>query len=347
MNCFSLRVGKKVLVTLTQGDLKFPMNLRRYFLAATLLIIINKGQFLSQEISFLPTSASNVVAHFGDSDAASTDLIVNVDLVNVPFTVRDGGGRLVTEVDPGYLRIYEDNQLQAIRNFSREVNLPLTIGLLVDTSNSIRERWSFERATAQEFLNKTIKAGHDSAFLMSFDSRIRLIQDYTDDPVQLAGALCQLRPSGATKLFDAVVQACQDKMAPVEGRKVLIIISDGDDNASLLNLRKALKTAQNHDVLIYSVSTNPYVSCDKHLDKPDKILRSLALETGGQAFFPTTTQEFARSFESISAELRSQFSLAYNSTNARRDGVFRKIRIVSDQKKWVVRTRKGYFAPTG
>lgn len=321
------------------------MRQKRFSFVAPILFILNTWQLFPQQDSFLLSTASSVDPNIGNSNAASTDLVVNVDLVNVPFTVRDDEGRLVTEVDPGYLRIYEDNQLQAIRHFSREVNLPLTIGLLVDTSNSIWERWSFERATALEFLNKTIKAGHDNAFLMTFDSRIRLKQDCTNNPALLAGALSQLRPSGATKLFDAVVLACLDKMAPVDGRKVLIIISDGDDNASLLNLRKALKAAQNHDVLIYAVSTNPHVSCDKHLDKPDKILRSLAVETGGQAFFPATTQEFARSFESISTELRSQFSLAYNSTNLRRDGVFRKIRIESSHRKWIVRTRKGYFAP--
>jgi VWFA-related protein len=136
-------------------------------------------------------------------------------------------------------------------------------------------------------------------------------------------------------------------MAPTEGRKVLIVISDGDDNASLSNLRKARKAAQDHEVLIYAVSTHPHVSSDEHLNKPDRILRSLAVETGGQAFFPATSLEFTRSFESISTELRSQFSLAYRSSNPRRDGVFRKIRIEPKHRKWIVRTRKGYFAPAG
>jgi Ca-activated chloride channel family protein len=181
---------------------------------------------------------------------------------------------------------------------------------------------------------------------MTFDSDIRLVRDFTADPALLVSAIDLIRPRGATKLYDGIRQACTEKLALVDGRRVLLVISDGDDDASLLNLRKVLKVAQNLDVMVYAVSTNPHGLSVRHLTGPDKVLKRLAEETGGQAFFPASSVEFAQSFEKISSEMRSQFTLAYNSNNPRCDGTFRKIRIEPTNRKWVVRSRKGYFAPT-
>jgi VWFA-related protein len=279
-------------------------------------------------------------------NTASPNLVVNVDLVNLQFTVKDERGKLVTQIDPSSLRLFEDEHPQTIRYFSHDTDLPLTIGILVDTSNSIRERFSFERASALEFLTSAIRRNHDAAFLMTFDSDIRVIRDSTDDPAILISAFDLIRPRGATKLYDAIGQACTEKLALVDGRRVLLVISDGDDDASVLNLRKVLKVAQNQDVMVYAVSTNPHGLSVGHLTGPDKVLKRLAEETGGQAFFPASSVEFAQSFERISRETRSQFTLAYNSSNPTRDGTFRKIRIEPNNRKWVLRTRKGYFAPT-
>lgn len=321
------------------------MYLIKVMLMAGILFILGPLEIFSQEGASLSSPPNLLDVHNG-FDAGSPNLVVNVDLVNIQFTVKDERGKLVTQIDPSSLRLLEDESPQTIRYFSHENDLPLTVGILVDTSNSIRERFSFERASAHEFLTSAIRRNHDEAFLMTFDSDIRLVRDSTDDPAILVSAIDLICPRGATKLYDAIGQACTEKLALVDGRRILLVISDGDDDASVLNLRKVLKVAQNQDVMIYAVSTNPHGSPCDHLTRPDKILRRLAEETGGQAFFPASSVEFAQSFERISTEMRSQFTLAYNSSNPRRDGTFRKIRIEPTNRKWVVRTRKGYFAPT-
>ncbi len=321
------------------------MYLIKVMLVASILFISSILQIFSQEGVSLP-SPPNVLDVNHTFDTGSPNLVVNVDLVNIHFTVRDERGKLVTQIDPSSLRLFEDEHPQTIRYFSHETDLPLTVGILVDTSNSIRERFSFERASALEFLTSAIRRNHDEAFLMTFDSDIRLVHDSTDDPAILVRAIDFIRPRGATKLYDAIGQACTEKLALVDGRRILLVISDGDDDASVLNLRKVLKIVQNQDVMIYAVSTNPHELSVGHLTGPDKVLRRLAEETGGQAFFPATSVEFARSFERISSEMRSQFTLAYNSSNPRCDGTFRKIRIEPTNRKWAVRARKGYFAPT-
>ena len=314
-------------------------------LVAGVLFISSIWLIFSQERVSL-SSPPNVTDVNRTFNTASPNLVVNVDLVNVQFTVRDERGKQVTRLEPSSLRLFEDEHPQTIRYFSQETDLPSTVGILLDTSNSIQEKFSFERASALEFLTKVIRCKHDEAFLMTFDSDIRLVHDLTDDPAILVNALNFIRPRGATRLYDAIAQACTEKLALVDGRRVLLVISDGDDDASMLNLRKALKVAQKEDVMVYAVSTNPHGLSPEHLSGPDKVLRRLAEETGGQAFFPTTPVEFARCFERISTEMRSQYTLAYNSSNPKCDGTFRKIRIEPANKKWVVRTRKGYFAPT-
>jgi VWFA-related protein len=280
-----------------------------------------------------------------NSDTASNSLVVNVDLVNVLFTAKDVRGRLISAITPQNIKLFEDNRLQTISFFTRENDLPLTIGLLIDTSNSIMQRFSFEKATALEFLNHTLQPVKDRVFLMTFGSDIHLIQEPTGDFQSLADAIGQIHARGATKLYDATIAACDRQFATVEGRKVLILISDGDDTASVRSLRNALKAAQNSDVMIYAVSTNPHRSAHEKLSKPDKILQRLAHDTGGSSFFPPTALEFAESFETIANELRSLYSLDYNSTNLNRDGTFRKIKIVSDHHNWVLKVREGYFAP--
>ena len=320
------------------------MYLKKVMLMAAISFVLGSVHIFPQEGASLSRPPNLLDVDHG-INTASPGLVVNVDLVNIQFTVRDERGKLVTQLDPTNLRLYEDEHPQAIRYFSQDTDLPLTIGILVDTSNSIRERFSFEQASALEFLKTAIRRNHDAAFLMTFDSDIRMICDSTDDPAVLSHALNLIHPRGATRLYDAIGQACMEKLALVEGRRVLLLISDGDDDASVLNLKKVVKIAQSQDVMVYAVSTNPHGLPIEHLTGPDKALKHLAEETGGQAFFPASPVEFVQSFERISHETRSQFTLAYNSSNPKCDGAFRKIRIEPTNKKWVVRTRKGYFAP--
>jgi VWFA-related protein len=274
-------------------------------------------------------------------------LVVNVDLVNVLFTVTDRKGKLVTDLDKPNLKLYEDNRPQTITNFARETDLPLTIAVLIDTSSSIRDRFRFEQQAAIDFLYRTLRPQKDKGLLITFDSAIELVQDYTDNPEVLAKAIRQVRPGGGTKMFDAVYLACQEKMKGESGRKIMILISDGDDNLSLETLAGTLEMAQKSDVSIFTISTNSSGFFGITAPKADKVLKRLAEDTGGRAFFPFKAEDLSESFQDISAELRSQYSLAYRSSNPVRDGSFRSIKIETDRKNVKVKARKGYYAARG
>ena len=283
----------------------------------------------------------------GQPEKTTENLVVNVDLINVLFTVTDKRGRLVTDLSKSDITLTEDNKPQTITNFSRETDLPLTMALLIDTSTSIRDRFKFEQDAASDFLYRTLRPRKDKALLITFDSAIELVQDYTDSPEILAKAIRQVRPGGGTKMLDAIFLACQEKLKAETGRKIIILISDGDDNLSLETVNSALEMAQRSDVSIFAISTNSTGFFNLSAPKTDKLLKKLAEETGGRAFFPFKAEDLTQSFQDISTELRSQYSLAYRSTNTLRDGNFRSIRIELDRKNLKVKSRKGYYAPRG
>ena len=280
-------------------------------------------------------------------EASTDNLIVHVDLVNVLFTVTDRKGKLVTDLERENLKIYEDNKPQAITNFTRETELPLTIAVLIDTSSSIRDRFKFEQEAAIDFLYRTLRPKKDKALLITFDSAIELVQDFSDNPEVLAKAIRQVRPGGGTKMLDAIYLACQEKLKAETGRKIMILISDGDDNLSLETLSGTLEMAQKSDVSIYSISTNSSGFFGLTAPKADKVLKRLAEDTGGRAFFPFKAEDLSASFQDISAELRSQYSLAYRSSNPTRDGSFRSIKIETDRRNLKVKARRGYYAARG
>ena len=281
------------------------------------------------------------------TETAPDNLIVHVDLVNVLFTVTDRKGKLVTDLEKQNLKVSEDNRPQTITNFTRETDLPLTIAILIDTSTSIRDRFKFEQQAAIDFLYRTLRPKKDKALLITFDSAIELVQDYTDNAELLAKAIRQVRPGGGTKMFDGIYLACQEKLKAEAGRKVMILISDGDDNLSLQTLAGTLEMAQKSDVSIYTISTNSSGFFGITAPKADKILKRLAEDTGGRAFFPFKAEDLSESFQDISAELRSQYSVAYRSSNPARDGSFRSVRIETDRKNLRVKARKGYYAAKG
>src|SRR5262249_42797684 len=168
-------------------------------------------------------------------------LSVNVDLVNILFTVADRKGKFVTNLKKEDFKVFEDERLQSITNFSSESDLPLTIALLVDTSGSIRDKLKFEEEAAIEFFYSTLQRGKDKALLMSFDSGVDLIQDFTDDPEKLATEIRKIRAGGGTSLYDAIYLAVNKKLSTQTGpgRRVVILITDGDDNSSRISLTEA------------------------------------------------------------------------------------------------------------
>jgi Ca-activated chloride channel family protein len=280
------------------------------------------------------------------ADNLHSDLVVNVDLVNVPFCATDKKGHWITSVEPTSIRVFEDNQRQTIQSFSKETDLPLNVGILLDNSNSVASRFSFQQDTARDFLASIIKPGIDQVFLMSFNSEMTLHQDFTDNPILISNALSQIHPQGFTRMNDAIIEGGIAKLAEMEGKKALIIISDGDDNASLHSLRQVIKAAQKSDIMIYSVSTKPHRTNNKSLSHAEKDLSKIAQNTGGTPFFPAGPEEFAASFMNIAEELRSQFTLAYSPKNLLKDGTYRRIKVETDQKELSVKAKRGYYAPS-
>ena len=273
-------------------------------------------------------------------------ITVDVDLVNVLFSVSDKRGRRNTDLTKDDLRVYEDGELQTITNFSSETDLPLTVALLVDTSASIRDKLRFEQEAAIEFFYSTLRRKTDQAMLVTFDSGVDLLQDFTDNPETLADAVRKIRAGGGTSLYDAIFLAVSEKMAGEPGRKVLIVISDGDDNASRTSMTETMEMAQKNDVTVYTISTNSTAHFGtREQRRGDRTLRTFAEDTGGRAFFPFKLEELAVSFEDISEELRSQYTLAYVPTNRNRDGSYREIKVEARNRDYRVKARKGYYAP--
>jgi len=291
-----------------------------------------------------PLAREFAVGQSGHSQVAGDQsrIQVRVELVNVLATVTDKKNQLVTDLTKDDFRVFEDGKPQTIRFFSRETDLPLRIGLLIDTSNSIRGRLHFEKDAAVDFLKAALRPDKDLAFVVAFDVEHEVVQDYTADIEKLSMAINRLKAGGVTSLFDAVFFSCKEKLSsspPPEGylRRVMIVLSDGQDNRSVHSEDEALSIAQRAEVTVFTISTSRGEG-----GKGDKVLRRLANETGGRAFFEAG--DLAANFEEIARELRSQYSLAYVSTNSAHDGTFRTITIQPVRKNLRVRAKPGYFA---
>jgi VWFA-related protein len=271
-----------------------------------------------------------------------------VDEVNVVFTVTDKHGHFVKNLTKQDFRVIDDNKPAAsIISFSSETNLPLRVGLLVDASNSVRDRFRFEQESAIEFLNSIVRPKSDLAFVIGFDTTAEVTQDFTDSAELLSKGVRMLRPGGGTAMYDAIYYACRDKLmkAPTTGpaRRAIILLSDGEDNQSRVTREEAVEMAQRAEVIIYTISTN--ISGVKL--RGDKVLDRLADATGGRSFFPFKVQDVANAFAEIQDELRSQYLLAYKPADLKPDGRYRAIDILAENHRALrVRARKGYFAPT-
>jgi von Willebrand factor type A domain len=198
----------------------------------------------------------------GDRDEKLTTIIKLVDEVNVVFTVTDKRGKFVKDLKQDDFRVLDDNKpALAIRSFRNETNLPLRVGLLIDASNSIRDRFKFEQEAAIEFLNQIIRSKYDAAFVLGFDTTPEVTQDFTDSTEALSKGVRMLRPGGGTAMYDAIYYACRDKImtydnGPIATRRAIILLSDGDDNQSRVSREEAVEMAQKAEVIIYTISTN-------------------------------------------------------------------------------------------
>lgn len=277
---------------------------------------------------------------------AEETIRLDVTRVNLLFTVSDKRGRFVTDLDKDSFEIFEGKNRQSVLEFTRESDLPLRLGILVDTSNSIRDRFRFQQEAAIEFIRSVLRPDQDRAVIVSFDTSAELVSDLTGDIRQLENAVRNLRPGGGTSLYDAIFFACRDKLALDQPRhkyrRALIVLSDGDDNQSRYSRDQALEMAHKSDVVIYSISTN----ISRIQTDGDKVLKYFAQETGGLTFFPFKVEDLAQSFENIANEMRHQYNILYRPEPLKADGLYHEVKVsIRNRRDFVVRARKGYYAP--
>jgi VWFA-related protein len=322
------------------------VRIAKYLLAGSLLLPCAQAQRIS-----------NV------SEDVTPTIKVDVSLVNLLFSVRDGKGRLIANLNQSDFEVREDGKPQQILYFSREMTLPLTLGLLVDSSISQGRLIGKEQQAASAFLAQVIGA-RDAAFLISFDVSVDLLQDVTGSVSLLEHALGAIRTQGATAgagpargpfptmqtggthLYDAVFLASDDVLKREAGRKAIILITDGQDQGSRISRDVAIEAAQRTDVIVYGILfVDPEFYGYGGGYAGDSTLKKMAEETGGRMFRAVNGGELDAAFEQISEELRSQYSIGYSPSNAARDGSYRRIDLRVRGRGLRVQARKGYYAP--
>jgi VWFA-related protein len=278
-------------------------------------------------------------------EGQTSSITVYTNEVDLIFTVSGKDGHFVTGLQQQAFGLLDDGKPPVrVRSFTQQTNLPLRVGVMLDTSNSIRQRFQFEQQSAIDFFLQVMHPA-DRAFVEGFDVQTDVSQDFTNRIDLLDTGISKLRPGGGTALFDSLYKTCRDQMLTIKEatatRKALVLVSDGDDDYSRALETDAIKMCQRAETIVYTISTNVGPS----QDKGDDILRQIADATGGQAFFPKRTEDVAIGFQNVEEELRSQYLLIYEPANFRQDGSFRTIYLHALDPRYAVRAKKGYFAP--
>jgi VWFA-related protein len=296
---------------------------------------------------------------------------VDVDLVNILFSVKTKKGQLIPNLEKNNFTLREDGKDQAISRFSRETDLPLTLGLLIDISASQERLVDIEREAASQFFSSVIRP-KDQAFLISFGKDTELLQDFTNSPRQLVAGLRDLKADGqpprigrspvpvnsgpipdygsvkGTLLYDAIYLASTEKLKNEVGRKALILITDGEDQGSNYTLKNAVEIAQKANAIVFSiyyVDHAFYGGMGISLGGGNEgALKKISDETGGHVFTVSNKHPLSEVFKEIQEELRNQYSIGYTPTNENRDGNFRRIEIKTDNSDYHVQARAGYYA---
>jgi Ca-activated chloride channel family protein len=331
------------------SGMKYTRFTMARLLAALGAALVCVAPAVAQSGSYTPyaaTAAYPSTAVADDSQGSLLTIHKRVDEVNVLFIATDKHGKFVRDLNQNDFAILDDHKPpQSILNFRRETDLPLHLGLLIDVSGSVHGRFDFEQNAAISFLQHSIRAGFDKAYVVGFNTHMQMTQDFTDNVQLLSAGVRNLQDGGGTALFDAVYKTCHDKLLKDKSehpvRKAIIILSDGEDNQSEVSKAQAIEMAQRAEVIIYAISTD-----DSGLIlRGDKTLEQLAEATGGRAFFPFKMKDITHSFAAIEDELRSQYIVSYKPADFDADGRYRSIEISANKKDLQVRARKGYFAP--
>jgi VWFA-related protein len=276
-----------------------------------------------------------------------------VNLVNLFVTVRDKSKRIVTDLKQDDFKVAEDGQDQKIAFFSKEVTLPITLGLLMDTSGSEQYMLGAIQDGASSFLNRVMRKG-DEAMVMSFDLDVDLLADFTDDRSQLNRAIHKAQintggggitpgtlPSGGAKgtnFYDALYLACNEKLST----EAVVVLTDAEDNGSKVRVEEAIEAAQRTDTVVHIL-----LVYDPHYGANSSIAKKITDETGGRMIVVNSEKHLQEAFDQISEELRSQYTVGYYPSNSAHDGKFRKIKVDLANRDLKVLARKGYYAPKG
>jgi VWFA-related protein len=304
-----------------------------------------------------------------DEDEPVATLKLNVNLVDVFFTVKNKAGNLVPHLTRGECTVSEDKQPQTLKNFAAETHQPLTLGILLDTSSSQYRVLPLEQDAGSQFLERVLKP-KDEAFLLSFDVNVDLLQDYTNSARQLARAMAkaQINDAGGngsagipgagggtvptlgapkgTLLYDAVYLAANQKMSQETGRKAMILLTDGADQGSRVKLNEAIAAAQRSNVIVYVILIADRGFYDGFGYSGFSATKKMAEETGGRLInVGNNGKKLQAAFQQIEDELRTQYVASYTPTNAKLDGTFRKLSVECQGDGMKVQVRKGYFAP--
>jgi Ca-activated chloride channel family protein len=338
------------------------MAQKKMYLGITLAILAATAVAVAQQAS-PPVQPQNPPTPPASGSQQGT-IVRNVNVVDVLFTVVTKHEKLVTDLNKEDFKVFDDGAQQEVLAFSQPSELPVRMGMVLDTSNSIRSRLKFEQDAAIDFLYNALRRGQDQAFLMTFDDGAQMIKGFTGDSGELRDTILKQRAGGGTSLYDAVYEASQhllnDSPLPAgpnpDVRRVLVVISDGDDNSSTHSRGAAVEMAQRAGIIIFAISSSiDWLDTSEQSDpskrvrrkfmmaEGDHVLEQLAEETGGRAFFPYKVDDLGQSFIDINDELRHQYALEYSPAGRGPDGKFHTIRVQVARKDVVVRARKGYY----
>ncbi len=306
--------------------------------SAVWLLVVSS---LSGVAQVVPVPADTLPGRTSDTSA---DVVVRTDYVTVLTSVNGAAGLPVSNLSDADFEIYEDGKLQVISRVGRQDDQPLRLALLLDISASVRNRLKFEQEAALDFFRRVLRP-QDRAAFYAFNHDVYLRQDLTSSLSALEAAVRGLEARGATALYDAIFIAAR-RLEREPGRRVIIVVSDGQNTVSRVTRERALEEVNRTDAIIFGICPVIRTEYDDFLPPPDNDFDMLCRQTGGRVFMVTSLPELTTGFAQLEAELRAQYVLSYYSSNEARDGRFRRIEVRVKRPGVTVRARSGYYAPT-
>jgi VWFA-related protein len=323
--------------------------MKKAFLILTLSVVVTglaMAQIAPRSKSARPANQSKAATTSQDDDDTIT---FDSALVNTQVSVRDAKGRYVAGLTKDDFIVLDDGKEQPISYFSQESDQPLTVALVVDRSRSVQGALGKAQIAARNFFGSVLRAGKDRAAVVAFDSGVYVVQDFTDDAGALAAASSKLTAAGGTSIFDAVYKTTRDKLAGgEEGRRVILLITDGDDTTSRASIEQAIEMALKNNVIIYAIRVPGDGSLNVRDLQGGPVLDRLTEATGGRQFYLEGDEnQLAGFFTKLQDELRSQYSIGYQFQAASSDRSFHKLTIKLKQTNLRAFTRRGYYSREG